>query len=95
MTKTHSITPLRQRMLDDMTMRKLSPKTQSGYLRAVEKLSRFLRHSPATASPEDLRRFQLHLVELGVSSITLNATMILPHTSGPGVKLPAQTVSVF
>jgi hypothetical protein len=69
-----SISPLRQRMIDDMTMRKLSPKTQSGYIRAVKKLARFLGRSPDTASSEDLRCFQLHLVEGGVSSITLNAT---------------------
>ena len=60
-----SISPLRQRMIDDMTLRKLSPKTQSGYIRAVKKLSCFLGRSPATATAEDLRLFQLHLVELG------------------------------
>ena len=70
-----SISPLRQRMIEDMTMRKLSPKTQSGYIRAVKKLTCFLGRSPATASREDLRRFQLHLVEGGVSSVTLNATI--------------------
>jgi site-specific recombinase XerD len=62
-------------MIEDMTMRKLSPKTQSGYIRAVRKLARFLGHSPDTATAEELRCFQLHLVELGVSSITLNATI--------------------
>ena len=75
MTNKHSTSPLRQRMIEDMTMRKLSPKTQSGYIRAVKKLTQFLGRSPATASPEDLRHFQLHLVEGGVSSITLNATI--------------------
>lgn len=54
-----SISPLRQRMIDDMTMRKLSPKTQAGYIRAVKNLARFLGHSPDSASAEDLRRFQL------------------------------------
>ena len=75
MTRKHSISPLRRRMIDDMTMRKLSRKTQSAYLRAVRKLAQFLRRSPATASAEDLRCFQLHLVEIGISSITLNATI--------------------
>ena len=70
-----SISPLRQRMIEDMTMRKLSPKTQSGYIRAVKKLAVFLGRSPATASAEDLRLFQLHLVRNGVSSITVNATI--------------------
>ncbi len=70
-----SISPLRQRMIEDMTLRKLSPKTQRNYIRAVKKLAQFLGRSPDTASAEDLRRFQLHLVEHGVSSITLNATI--------------------
>ena len=70
-----SISLLRQRMIEDMTMRKLSPKTQSGYIRAVRKLAQYLHRSPDTATAEELRRFQLHLVELGVSSITLNATI--------------------
>jgi len=70
-----SISLLRQRMTEDMTMRKLSPKTQSGYIRAVKKLAQYLHHSPDTATAEELRCFQLHLVELGTSSITLNATI--------------------
>jgi len=70
-----SISPLRQRMIDDMTMRKLNPKTQVGYLRAVIKFTRFFGGSPDLASAEDLRTFQLHLVEQGVSSTTINATL--------------------
>jgi site-specific recombinase XerD len=72
---TPGVTPLRQRMLDDMRMRKLEPKTQSGYLRAVRQLAVFLKASPDTATVEDLRRFQLHLVDRGTSPITLNATI--------------------
>ena len=72
---TQAVSPLRQRMIEDMMLRKLSPKTQSAYIRAVKKLSSYLKHSPATASSEELRRFQLHLVDKGVSSITLNATI--------------------
>jgi hypothetical protein len=45
-----SITPLRQRMIEDMTMRKLSPTTQSTYIRAVKNLTRFVGRSPDTAS---------------------------------------------
>ena len=70
-----SISLLRQRMIEDMTMRKLSPKTQSAYIRAVKKLAQYLHRSPDTATAEELRLFQLHLVELGTSSITLNATI--------------------
>jgi len=62
-------------MIEDMTMRKLSPKTQAGYLRAVIKFSLFFGRSPDLASPEDLRTFQLHQVEAGVSSTTINATI--------------------
>ncbi|BEP64668.1 hypothetical protein GmRootV213_52220 (plasmid) [Variovorax sp. V213] len=72
---TPTICPLRQRLLDDMRMRKLVPKTQSAYVRAVRYLASFLQRSPDTASAEDLRRFQLHLVDRGVSPITLNATI--------------------
>ena len=72
---TPGVTPLRQRMLDDMRMRKLEPKTQAGYLRAVRHLAVFLKASPDTATVEDLRRFQLHMVDRGTSPITLNATI--------------------
>ena len=72
---TKPLSPLRRRMIEDMTMRKLSPKTQTAYIRAVVNLTRFLGRSPDTAEVEDLRRYQLHLVEQGVSSITLNVTI--------------------
>jgi integrase/recombinase XerD len=74
-TTTRSRSPLRQRMLEDMRMRKLEPKTQEGYIRAVRKLTVFLERSPDTATVEDLRNFQLHLVDTGTSPITLNATL--------------------
>ena len=73
MTKQKSISPLRQRMLEDMRMRKLPPTTQRGYLRAVEQLTRFLKRSPDTVTAEELRRFQLHLVETGATATRLNA----------------------
>ena len=68
-------TPLRWRMIEDMRMRKLEHKTQEAYIRAVCKLAAFLRRSPDTSTVEDLRRFQLHLVDRGTSPITLNATL--------------------
>ena len=74
-SSTPGVMPLRQRMLDDMRMRKLEPKTQAGYLRAVRQLSAFLKGSPDTATIEDLRRFQLDMVDRGTSPITLNATI--------------------
>jgi len=72
---TPAVSPLRQRLLDDMRMRKLGLKTQSAYVRAVRYLASFLQRSPDTATAEDLRRFQLHLVDRGISPITLNATI--------------------
>ena len=67
------ISPLRKRMIEDMTLRKLSTKTQTAYLRGVTDFTRFLKRSPDTASAEDLRRYQLHLVEQGIASGNLNA----------------------
>ena len=69
------ITPLRQRMLDDMRMRKLAPKTQSHYIRAVRQFALYLGRSPDTAAIEDLRNYQLYLVDHGVSPISLNAAI--------------------
>ena len=74
-TATQTVSPLRQRMIDDMRMRKLSPKTQSAYIRAVSQLYSFLKHSPDTASAEDLRRYQLYMVDRGISPISLNAAI--------------------
>jgi integrase/recombinase XerD len=69
------ISPLRQRMTDDMRMRQLAPKTQASYLRIVREFTRFLGRSPDTATVEDLRRYQLHLVDHGVSPVSLNAAI--------------------
>jgi len=72
---TEPVSPLRQRMLDDMRMRKFEPRTQEAYIRSVRKLAAFLNRSPHTATAEDLRNFQLHLVDTGTSPSTLNATI--------------------
>ena len=69
---TRTRTPLRQRMMEDMRMRKLEPRTQEGYIRAVRELTVYLKRSPDTATVEDLRNFQLHLVDAGTSPITLS-----------------------
>ena len=74
-SSTHTISSLRQRMLDDMRMRKLSSKTQASYIRIVKRFSAFLGRSPDTASTEVLCRYQWHLVDHGISSISLNATL--------------------
>jgi site-specific recombinase XerD len=72
-TTTQTINPMRQRMIDDMRMCRLAPKTQSNYLRVVSQFNGW--RSPETASDEDLRRYQLHLVNRGISPISLNATI--------------------
>ena len=66
------ISPLRRRMLDDMTMRRFTPDTQRDYIRTVRKLAAFLGRSPDTATAEDLRAFQLHLTATGVQAPTIN-----------------------
>ncbi len=52
---TQPISPLRQRMIEDTHIRKLAPKTQVGYIRAVKKLADYLGHSPHTATAKELR----------------------------------------
>ena len=79
----HSITPLRQRMIDDMRMRKFADKTQSQYIRAVRQLAAFLGRSPDTATVEDLRRYQLHLVDRGTSPVSLNAAIAGKRVANP------------
>jgi len=64
--------PLRRRMIEDMTIRKLAPKTQQGYIRTIKDFAVFLGRSPETASFEDVRRFQLHLAQSGAHPPILN-----------------------
>jgi Phage integrase, N-terminal SAM-like domain len=70
-----AISPLRRRMIEDMTIRRLAPKTQQGYMRTVKDFAAFLGRSPDTASFEDVRRFQLHLAASGVRVPVLNHTV--------------------
>src|SRR6516225_11834308 len=72
---TQAITPLRQRMIEDMTARKLCAGTQRGHIRACKRFAAFLKRSPDSATPEDIRRFQLHLAETRVSICTRNQIM--------------------
>jgi site-specific recombinase XerD len=69
------VSALRRRMVDDLRMRKFAPKTQTAYLRAVRQFARFLGRSPDTATVEDLRNYQLHLVDHGTSPTSLNAAI--------------------
>jgi site-specific recombinase XerD len=67
-----AMSPLRRRMIEDMTIRKFAPKTQHDYLQRVKNFAAFLGRSPDTASFEDVRRYQLHLTTSGVGVPTLN-----------------------
>jgi integrase/recombinase XerD len=74
-TQTSSVSPLRQRMIDDMRMRKFGEKTQLDYVRAVRNFTKYLGRSPDTAGVEDLRNYQLHLVDHGISPASLNSAI--------------------
>ena len=69
------ISPLRRRMIEDMTVRGFGEKTQSDYIRHVKNFSLFLGRSPHTATPEDLRTFQVHQSAAGVQPPTMNSTV--------------------
>ncbi len=90
------ISPLRRRMIEDMTIRKFAPRTQDGYIRAVKIFTAFLGRSPDAASAEDARRFQLHLAATGIGVPTINHTltalrflfMVTLHKPGVVIHLP-------
>ena len=77
------ISPLRQRMIEDMTVRNFIEKTRNDYIRHVLCLAAFLRRSPDTATPEDLRRFQLHQTQTGVRAPSINAAVAAFASSSP------------
>ena len=70
-----AMSPLRRRMIEDMTIRKFAPKTQHDYVQRVKNFAAFLGRSPDTASFEDVRRYQLHLTMSGVGVPTVNQTV--------------------
>ncbi|KTE17816.1 ATP-binding protein [Sphingopyxis sp. H115] len=67
------ISPLRQRLIDDMTMRRFSKETQRNYLRDVGRFATWLGRSPHTASAEDVRQFQIEQQQAGVPAPTMNS----------------------
>jgi integrase/recombinase XerD len=69
------VSALRRRMIEDMTSRRLAPRTQEAYIRAVKNFSAFLGRSPDQASAEDLRRYHLHLASSGTTTPKLNAAV--------------------
>ena len=82
------ISPLRRRMIEDMTVRNLSPATQQSYLNAVSKFSRYFGRSPDRLGLEDVHAFQVHLVATGISWPALNqivcAAVLLWRDARPG-----------
>ncbi len=74
-TTTTAVSPLRRRMIDDMTLRNLSPATQRSYLHAVTKFSRHFGRSPDRLGLEDVRAFQVYLVSQRISWPALNQTV--------------------
>ena len=71
--RTAAISPLRQRLIDDMNMRRFSRATQHNYLRDVGRFATFLRRSPAAATAEDVRQFQIEQRDAGVPAPTMNS----------------------
>jgi len=72
---TDSVSPLRQRMIEDMNARKLGTHSQRSHIYSCRRFAAFLRRSPDTATAEDIRLFQLHLAETGMSICNRNRIM--------------------
>ena len=70
-----AVSPLRQRMIEDMNSRKLGAHTQKSHIYSCKRFAAFLQRSPDTATAEDIRLFQLHLAETGVSIGNRNRIM--------------------
>jgi site-specific recombinase XerD len=72
---TDTVSPLRRRMIEDMNSRKLGAHTQGGHIYSCKRFAAFLKRSPDTATLEDIRLFQLHLAETGMSICNRNRIM--------------------
>jgi len=75
MSTDSTVSPLRQRMIEDMAARKLGPHSQRSHIYSCRRFAAFLKASPDTATADDVRRFQLHLVEAGLSIPNRNRIM--------------------
>ena len=75
MSETNTTSPLRQRMIEDMAARKLNPHTQRSHISSCKRFAAWLKRSPDTATPDEVRRFQLHLIESGASICNRNRIM--------------------
>jgi len=70
--RTAAISPLRQRLIDDMTIRRLAPKTQVAYVHGVKLFAEFIHCPPDKATTEDLRLYRLDLARSGRSVASIN-----------------------
>ena len=70
------VSPLRERMMEDMRIRGMGDKSQKAHIRALKDFSAFLGRSPDTAEPDDLRAYQLHMADTGVTPSTFNARIV-------------------
>src|SRR5258705_5775538 len=75
MSETNTVSPLRQRMIEDMAARKLNPHTQRSHVYSCKRFAAWLKRSPDTATPDEVRRFQLYLIESGASICNRNRIM--------------------
>src|SRR3974377_211760 len=75
MTSNSTIRPLRQRMIEDMVGRKLNPHPHPSHIHSCKRFAAYLKRSPDTATPDDVRAFQLHLIESGASICNRNRIM--------------------
>ena len=75
MSDTNTVSPLRQRMIEDMAARKLNRHTQRGHIYSCKRFAAWLKRSPDTATPDEVRRFQLYLIESGTSICNRNRIM--------------------
>ncbi len=76
------ILPLRARMIEDMRIRGMGKKAQKSHIRAIKGFARFLGHSPDAATPEELRAYQLHMTDTGVTASTFNVRIVALGVSG-------------
>src|SRR2546423_12678250 len=72
---TDAISPLRQRMIEDMSAGKLNPHTQRSHISSCTRFVAYLKRSPDTATADEIRLFQLHLTETGASICNRNRTV--------------------
>src|SRR6201993_3429616 len=76
------ISPLRARMIEDMTVRGFSEKTRHDYVRKVRAFAAFIGRSPDTATAEDLRLFQLHQTQSGMQPPSINSAVSALRSTG-------------